>query len=499
MSTPRELLDRLEAMGVVPTGVADDSRQVRPGDLFLAYPGDLADGRRYIADALERGAVAVFWQPGGDFIFGQNFRSTVANLPVDALRPLAGPLAHAVYGHPSEGLSLIAITGTNGKTTISQCLARAFAKPCAIIGTLGAGFPDAMTVTGFTTPEATTLMRYLADFRADGAAACALEASSIGIEEGRMNGARVDVAVFTNMTRDHLDYHGTMEAYAEAKKKLFHWPRLRTAIINLDDDFGRLLSRETTAMRVLGYAIGEPRRDYLALVRAENLVDTPFGQRFSLVLPNGRAIVDTPLVGRYNISNLLAIAAVLHDAGVQVAEVARRVSELTPPPGRMERLGGHGEPLVVVDYAHTPDALENALVALRPVAVSRGGKLSVVFGCGGDRDPGKRPLMGEVAQRLADRVVVTSDNPRSEQPQAIIDAIVADMRQVEGETEVEADRAVAIRRAILEAEVGDVVLLAGKGHETYQEIAGVRHHFSDVEQASAALALRRPETKEVAA
>ena len=495
MSTPRELLDRLEAMGVVPTGVADDSRQVQPGDLFLAYPGDLADGRRYIADALARGAVAVFWQPGGDFNFEQNFPLTVANLPVDALRPLAGSLAHAVYGHPSEGLSLIAITGTNGKTTISQCLAHAFPKPCAIIGTLGAGFPDALTETGFTTPEATTLMRYLAGFRANGAVACALEASSIGIEEGRMNGARVDVAVFTNMTRDHLDYHGTMDAYAEAKKKLFLWPRLRTAIINLDDEFGRLLSRETTAMRILGYAIGEQRRDYPALVRAENLVDTPFGQRFSLVLPNGRATVETVLVGRYNIANLLAIAAVLHDAGVQASEVARRLSELTPPPGRMERVGGNCEPLVVIDYSHTPDALENALVALRPVAASRGGKLSVVFGCGGDRDPGKRPLMGEVAERLADRVLVTSDNPRSEQPLAIIEAIVAGMRQAE----VEADRAVAIQRAIREAEVSDVVLLAGKGHETYQEVSGFRHHFSDIEQASAALALRRPQSKEVAA
>ncbi|MGB4065005.1 MAG: UDP-N-acetylmuramoyl-L-alanyl-D-glutamate--2,6-diaminopimelate ligase [Azonexus sp.] len=494
MSTPRELLDRLEDMGIVPTGVADDSRQVRPGDLFLAYPGDLADGRRYIADALERGAVAVFWQPGGDFNFGQNFPLTVASLSVDALRPLAGPLAHAVYGHPSEGLSLIAITGTNGKTTISQCLAHAYPKPCAIIGTLGAGFPDALTETGFTTPEATTLMRYLARFRADGAAACALEASSIGIEEGRMNGARVDVAVFTNMTRDHLDYHGTMDAYAEAKKKLFLWPRLRTAIVNLDDEFGRLLSRETTAMRILGYAIGEQRRDYPALVRAENLVDTPFGQRFSLVLPNGRATVETVLVGRYNISNLLAIAAVLHDAGVQASEVARRLSELTAPPGRMERVGGNGEPLVVIDYSHTPDALENALVALRPVAASRAGKLLVVFGCGGDRDPGKRPLMGEVAERLADRVLVTSDNPRREQPLAIIEAIVAGMTQAE----VEADRAAAIERAILEANVSDVVLLAGKGHETYQEVSGVLHPFSDIEQASAALALRRPQSKEVA-
>jgi UDP-N-acetylmuramoyl-L-alanyl-D-glutamate--2,6-diaminopimelate ligase len=489
--TPRQLLDQLEAMGIAPTGVADDSRQVLPGDIFLAYPGDLADGRRYIADALARGAVAVLWQPGGEF----NFSFTVANLPVDALRPLAGPLAHAVYGHPSEGLSLIAITGTNGKTTISQCLAKAYPKPCAIIGTLGAGFPDALTETGFTTPEATTLMRYLARFRADRAAACALEASSIGIEEGRMNGARVDVAVFTNMTRDHLDYHGTMEAYAEAKKKLFLWPRLRTAVINLDDEFGRLLSRETTAQRILGYAIGEQRRDYPALVRAENLIDTPFGQRFSLVLPNGRAMVDTALVGRYNISNLLAVAAVLHDAGVQAVEVARRLSELTPPPGRMERLGGLGEPLVVVDYAHTPDALENALGALRPVATSRGGQLRVVFGCGGDRDPGKRPQMGEVAERLADRVLVTSDNPRSEAPLAIIDAIVAGMVQAE----IEADRALAIQRVVLESEASDVILLAGKGHESYQEISGVRHHFSDVEQASAALALRRPENKEVAA
>ncbi len=493
MTTSRQLLDRLEAMGIVPTGVADDSRQVRPGDLFLAYPGDLADGRRYIADALARGAVAVLWQPGGDFDFGQNFGPTVA-LPVDALRPLAGPLAHMVYGHPSENLSLIAITGTNGKTTISQCLARAYPKPCAIIGTLGAGFPDALVETGFTTPEATTLMRYLAEFRAKHAAACALEASSIGIEEGRMNGARVDVAVFTNFTRDHLDYHGSMEAYADAKEKLFHWPRLRTAIVNLDDEFGLKLMRDTTATRVLGYAIGEPRRDFPALVRAENLVDTPAGQSFNLVLPNGRASVETGLVGRYNISNLLAVAAVLHDAGLPAAEVARRVADLTPPPGRMERIGGNGEPLVVVDYAHTPDALENALKALRDVATSRDGRLCVVFGCGGDRDKGKRPQMGRIAERLADRVLVTSDNPRSEAPQAIIDEILSGMTHAE----VEVDRATAIRRAVAEAGENDVILLAGKGHEPYQDLGSVRLPFSDVEQAQAALALRRNPQEEAA-
>lgn len=479
------LLDKLAELGVTPTGVADDSRQVRPGDLFLAYPGDLADGRRYIDDALARGAVAVFWQP--DEKFAPNFASTAVNWPVANLRALAGPLAHAIYGHPSEGLSLVAITGTNGKTTVSQCLASAYAKPCAIIGTLGAGFPDALKETGFTTPEATVLMRYLAEFRAARAAACALEASSIGIEEGRMNGLRVDVAVFTNFTRDHLDYHGSMEAYAAAKEKLFRWPGLRTAIINLDDEFGLQLMQATSANRVLGYAIGNERRLFPALVRAEQLAETPHGQRFELVLPNGRTQVETALVGRYNIANLLAVAAVLFDSGLAAEEIAARLSGLTPPPGRMERLGGTDEPLVVVDYAHTPDALANALRALKPVAGARGGRLVVVFGCGGDRDKGKRPQMGAIAEELADRALVTSDNPRSEAPQAIIDAILAGMTHAESE----ADRAAAIARAIGEAADEDVVLLAGKGHENYQEVAGVRQPFSDLEQAGLALQARR--------
>lgn len=499
MSTPRAILNRLEALGIVPTGAADDSRQVQPGDVFLAYPGDLADGRRYIADAIARGAVAVLWQPGGEFAWNPALTAGPAgasvglpNLPVDDLRALAGPLAHAIYGHPSEGLSLIAITGTNGKTTVSQCLARAYPKPCAIIGTLGAGFPDALAETGFTTPEATTLMRYLAAFRRDRAAACALEASSIGIAEGRMNGARVDVAVFTNLTRDHLDYHGSMEDYAAAKARLFAWPQLRTAVINLNDEFGQKLARETTAVRILGYAVGEAPRGFLAPVRAEEVEDTPFGQRFKLILPNGRVTVDTGLVGRYNIANLLAVAAVLYDAGVPANGVARRLSELTPPPGRMERLGGDDQPLVVVDYAHTPDALDNALRALRDVATPRGGCLWVVFGCGGDRDSGKRPLMGEIAERLADRVMVTSDNPRREAPQAIIDAILAGLTHAE----TEVDRATAIQKVIAEADERDVILLAGKGHETYQEIAGVRTHFSDIEQAAAALAARPQRTED---
>ena len=482
-------------MGIRPSGVTDDSRQVRPGDVFLAYQGDLADGRRYIPDALARGAVAVVWQPGGDFAW--NSALTATNLQVDGLRALAGPLAHAVYGDPSAALSLIAITGTNGKTTVSQFIAHALAGRCAVIGTLGAGLPGALAETGFTTPEATTLMRLLAEFRTAGASACALEASSIGIEEGRMNGALVDVAVFTNFTRDHLDYHGSMEAYAAAKEKLFVWPGLRTAIVNLDDEFGRKLLAVSTARSLFGYSIGGT-----GAVRAEQLRATPLGQCFTLVLPNGRADVETGLLGRYNISNLLAVAAVLHDAGLAPAEIAARLSALQAPAGRMERLGGSGEPLVAVDYAHTPDALENVLHTLREVAAARGGRLCVVFGCGGDRDKGKRPQMGEVAGRLADRVLVTSDNPRSENPAQIIADILAGFAPAELQPkslpESEVDRAQAIRCAIAAAADADVVLLAGKGHEAYQECAGVRTPFSDMEQARRALALRRAGQREVA-
>jgi len=485
MSDVSRLLAQLADLGVVPSGVADDSRLVRPGDVFLAYPGDLADGRRYIGDAIARGAVAVIWQPGDDFAWDGAL--AVPQFAATDLRALAGPLAHVVCGRPSEHLSLVAVTGTNGKTTVSQWIAAAHPERCAIIGTLGAGFPGALVETGFTTPEATTLMRALAGFVDQGGKACALEASSIGIEEGRMNGARVDVAVFTNFTRDHLDYHGTMEAYAEAKARLFLWPGLRTAVINLDDPLGERLARDTEAARILGYTIGDSHRDRMGVIRAEALVHTPAGQSFTLVGPDGRAPVNTALIGRYNIANLLAVAAVLIDAGLSVADTAVRLARLTPPPGRMERLGGQGEPLVAVDYSHTPDALENALQALRPVAQARGGRLAVVFGCGGDRDPGKRPVMGEVACRLADRVIVTDDNPRREDAAAIRAAILAGAPTAEAVP----GRAAAIATAIGQAAPADVVLLAGKGHENYQEAAGVRTHFSDVEQAGLALAARQ--------
>ncbi|MDR3323577.1 MAG: UDP-N-acetylmuramoyl-L-alanyl-D-glutamate--2,6-diaminopimelate ligase [Zoogloeaceae bacterium] len=481
----------LRQLAIPLSGATDDSRQARPGDLFLAYADAIADRRRYIPDALAKGAAAVFWQAGGDFVWSPDWQ--VPNLCVDNLRALAGPLAHELAGRPSEQLALLAITGTNGKTTISQWLAQAHPEPCAAIGTLGAGFAGAMIPTGFTTPEAPALVRLLADELAQGARACALEASSIGIEEGRLNGLRVDTAIFTNLTRDHLDYHGTQDAYAAAKEKLFLWPRLRLAVLNLDDPFGLRLARASTAHKLIGYSLTGSNA-LPAVLRAENLNVTASGQAFQLVTPKGRVWLETPLLGAYNVANLLAVAAVLQDRGMTLADLAERLAALTPPAGRMERYGGQQAPLAVVDYAHTPDALENALAALAPVAQARGGKLICVFGCGGDRDKGKRPLMGRVAVHQADEVWLTSDNPRSEDPLAILADIRAGIAS-NAAVRVEADRALSIAGAIAEADRADVLLIAGKGHEPVQEIAGARHPFLDAEHIERALA-RRLQTEE---
>ena len=488
-SAAREALAQLAALGVLPSGASDDSRQLAAGDLFLAYPGDLADGRSHIAAAISAGACAVLWEAStatsGAFSWNADWR--IANLPVTGLRSLCGPLAHAIYGRPSERLSLIAVTGTNGKTSVTQWLAACHPRRCATVGTLGAGFPGDLVETGFTTPEATTLMRSLARFADDDAQACALEASSIGIAEGRLDGARVDVAVFTNLTHDHLDYHGSFEAYAQAKAELFTWPRLRLAVCNLDDPFGRQLAALSSATKVVGYTQQEAPDGRQGTLRAEDVEESSNGLRFRLCAPNGRALVETGLLGRYNVANLLAVAAVLIDAGMTPKAVAERFAQLRSPAGRLETIGGHNEPLVVVDYAHTPDALGSAIGALRAVATARGASLVVIFGCGGDRDRGKRPLMGAIAAARADRVVLTSDNPRGEDAQTILDEI----RAAAPAAEVLVDRGQAIRRTILAAHPADVVLIAGKGHEAYQEICGVRRPFSDAAQARAALTARQ--------
>lgn len=490
-----EVLACLRERGVQPAVLCADSRNVRAGDVFVAYPGHRSDGRRYIPEALRAGAGAVLWEPEG---FQWNADWIAPNLPVYGLQPLSGHLAHLVYGRPSEHLELIGVTGTNGKTSVSQWIAQALGRRgcrCAVIGTLGNGFPGDLVEGPNTTPDAIAMHAHLARFVAGGAAACAMEVSSIGLHQERTNGARFAVAVFTNLTRDHLDYHGTMDAYAEAKARMFDLPGLRAAVINLDDEFGRVqaLRLNRRGDRVIGYTLqgATSAKRCSQILHAVSVADTGSGVRFELRTGAESAEVRAGLIGSFNVSNLLAVIGALLALDVPLAEAAELVAHLVPPPGRMQKVGGTGEPLVVVDYAHSPDALEKVLRALRPTAEVRGGRIICVFGCGGDRDAGKRPIMGETARRCADAVVLTSDNPRGEDPRSILDQVHAGAGP--GATVI-VDRADAIRATILGADARDVVVLAGKGHETYQEIRGTRFPFSDAAHAASALIDRRSAT-----
>ena len=478
------VLDQLRQRGIVPAQLAADSRKIRPGDVFVAFPGTHVDGREFIGQALQRGAAAVIAEAGAN----AHKNAGVPVIEVAGLGALSGELAHLVYGRPSEKLWLAGVTGTNGKTSVSQWIAQAMdalGQRCAVVGTLGNGFVDALVESPNTTPDAITLHAALAGFLDRGAKACAMEVSSIGLDQGRVNGAAFDVAVFTNLTRDHLEYHGTMEAYAAAKERLFVMPGLGAAVINLDDPFGSELARRLKGhVPTMGYTLGNAQRATDEVLAAENLRMGAAGIEFEL---RGASIA-VSVVGRFNASNLLAVAGALLARGERPEAIAVALEGIRPPPGRMQALGGRGAPLVVVDYAHTPDALEKALGVLRETAAARGGRLVCVFGCGGERDPGKRPQMGAIAERLADLVLVTSDNPRGEDPQAIIDGI-ADGMEVRPQDEV--DRVRAVAEAIRTADVRDVILLAGKGHEAYQEIAGVRHSYSDLAAAMSALEARR--------
>lgn len=484
-----DILARLATDGVEATRLCADSRQVLAGDIFVAYPGHRADGRRYIVDAVHAGASAVLWEREG---YQWNEAVDVPNVPVFGLAHLSGYIADEFYGRPSQALWTVGVTGTNGKTSVTQWLARAYAqlgRRCGLIGTLGIGFPGQLSATLNTTPDALTVHRALADIRDQGGQAVAMEVSSIGLDQARLNGVRIDVAVFTNLTRDHLDYHGTMESYGEAKARLFAMPGLRSAVLNLDDRFGMEQARSLagSGVEVIGYTVIPSNRDAAPAQRvlvAENLTITPVGLRFTARCGNVSADLFANVVGRFNASNLLAVIATLMASGIPFEDACKVAEGLTPPQGRMQTLGGVGDPLVVVDYAHSPDALEQVLRAVRPTAEARGGSLTCVFGCGGDRDPGKRPLMGEVARRLADRLILTSDNPRTEDPQRILRDIVAG---VQGDADIIPDRAEAIRRAVMDAAADDVIVVAGKGHEPYQEINGVRLPFSDAEQTRAAL------------
>jgi len=488
-----EIAMQLEALGVRAHALRTDSRAVRAGDVFLAYPGAHSDGRRHIGDAIAAGASAVLWEKNG---YAWNEAWRVPNLAVEGLRQTAGALADVIYGHPSERVAVIAITGTNGKTTCSQWIAQAYAhfgRRAGVIGTLGIGYPGAYEPSPNTTPDPVVLQEALKRFADDGAAAVALEASSIGIEQGRLNGVRVRTAVFTNLSRDHLDYHPNMEAYAQAKLKLFLRPGLRHAVLNMDDVAGVRIAQSLEAEGVerVAYSL---TRDVARSSGLERFVEAHHvrlsadGVSFDLVSSWGNARIETALLGRFNVANILAVAGALLVSGFSLAQVAEAARHFQPAAGRMQRAGGGEMPLVVIDYAHTPDALEKVLGALRDVARKQQGRLWCVFGCGGDRDRGKRPLMGEAVSRYADRAIVTSDNPRSEDPLAIVAEILPGLSITH---DIEIDRRAAIRLAVSQARRGDVILIAGKGHEPYQEIAGQRLPFSDLDEARRALEERQ--------
>ena len=475
------LLDRLAQLGVPLADLTADSRTVKMGSIFVAYRGTAQDGRAFIAEAIARGAAAVIWERQ-DFEWDERWE--VPNLGVEGLRLRISEIAGHVYGNPSETLWMAGVTGTNGKTSVSQWIAAALdamGRRSAVLGTLGNGLVGERAEAKNTTPDPIVLQRLLAENLRRGARNVAMEVSSHGLDQGRVAGIRFDTAVFTNLTRDHLDYHGTMESYAEAKARLFSAEGLTNRVVNIDDEWGASLAARY-GPDVITYGTSKDAR-----LRASRIGLSEAGVRFHLDSEWGDGEVHAAVLGAFNVSNLCAVIGAVLSAGLTFDDALAAASSLKPVPGRLERLGGGPQPLVVVDYAHTPDALEKALEALRPT-VAAGHKLVCVFGCGGDRDPGKRPMMGGSASRLADEVIVTSDNPRSEAPRAIIDQVLAG---ITGPVEAIEERQVAIFTAVHHAQPGDVVLLAGKGHETYQEIAGVRHPFSDREVAAAALAERQ--------
>ncbi|MGH8041886.1 MAG: UDP-N-acetylmuramoyl-L-alanyl-D-glutamate--2,6-diaminopimelate ligase [Rudaea sp.] len=488
MSTqPQSLRDLLAGIAVPAgdirvSGLTLDSRRVRTGDVFVALRGASAHGITFAPAALAQGASAILAEGP----------ASAASLPADApivwiehLREHTGEIAARFFGRPAQALHVIGVTGTNGKTSIVQLLAVALQDlgvRAATIGTLGAGFVGALEAGECTTPDAISMQGLLAQFRDAGASHVAMEVSSHALDQGRVNAVDFEVAVFTNLTRDHLDYHATMENYGAAKAKLFAWPGLRTAVINVDDAFGReLVAKLPTSVQALRYAI-----DTQAEIRARDVRASGDGLAFELITPWGTGVIHSALLGRFNVYNLLAVAGCLGALGYTFAQIRNALAQLQPVTGRMNRLGGGSVPLVVIDYAHTPDALEQSLASLRAHC---SGQLICVFGCGGERDAGKRPQMGAIAETLADRVFVTDDNPRGEDGDAIVAQILAGLAQPT-RANVQRDRAAAIAQALLAAHAGDVVLIAGKGHEPYQESGGVKRAFDDADVARRALEAR---------
>ncbi len=479
---PLEALLQGLAMEALPadcrvTGIALDSRKVQEGDLFLALPGTRSHGASYIAEAVARGAaaVAVDVHPATEGLAD----GAVPLVQIAELRANVGVIADRFFGHPSRDMWIAGITGTNGKTSVSQFIAQALSidAPCGIIGTLGSGIYGALHHTGHTTPDAVTVQAELAIQRQAGAKAVAMEVSSHALDQYRVAGVDFDVAVFTNLSHEHLDYHGDMKSYALAKRRLFHRPGLEYAVLNLDDTVGgEWFAELRSRVECIGYGFGTAAHaEQGRVLRGSALELTAGGMSFAVSGPWGSGRISCSLLGRFNASNLLAALAALLARGVAFDTALERLGQVRTVAGRMERFGTSEQPTVVVDYAHTSDALDQVLQALRAHC---SGMLWCVFGCGGDRDRGKRPLMGQLAEALADRVMLTDDNPRGENPWDIIEDIQRGMHDPES-VYVMRDRAAAIQHAIEMAEVGDVVLIAGKGHETEQIVGTEVRPFSD--------------------
>ncbi len=502
ITEPDQLISQLRDVASSDVQVSADSRHINSGDIFFAYPVGrgtaFRDGRKYIATALENGASAVVFDPADGV--ANEYLDHPQCFAIPNLATVAGNLCSEWYDNPSKKLKIIGVTGTNGKTSVTQWLAQALDSEnhrTAVVGTLGTGFPGALLCSGYTTPDAPRLQKDLKELLKQGAKQVVMEISSHALDQGRVAGLDVACAVFTNLTQDHLDYHGTMADYAQAKEKLFSIPTLENAIINLDDSFGRELAAKLLAankLKVWGYALAaksfsgfEKFGERLKRVYVKDLMFDTAGYE-AVFASQGfeSSILHLPVLGDFNLSNCLAVWTVLLTQGLSPAQASERMGKLSPVPGRMELIQLNKSqrtdgPLVVVDYAHTPDALAKALIALRPIAIQRGGKIWCVFGCGGDRDSSKRPQMGRVAQEYADRVILTSDNPRSEEPEVIIEMILSGMTKESENIQSLPDRAAAIMSAVRHADLKDVILVAGKGHESTQEVKGKSFEFSDQE------------------
>lgn len=456
-------------------GIALDSRKVKKGDLFIALKGFNSSARAYIPQAVANGAVAVLVESDQSTLSICEEGDSV-ELFVPSLKMYVGEIASRFFGSPSKLMKVVGVTGTNGKTSVSQYLAHVLSglgDKTGVIGTLGYGLLDDLEVATHTTPDVVKVQQILANMKAQGADCAAMEVSSHGLDQGRVDDVSFAGAVFTNLSRDHLDYHESMEAYGNAKKALFQKPGLSFAVINFDDEFGReLVSAISENTKVISYGISEP-----ADIVVDRIQYTKKGINAELSGPWGTTSLSCQLMGAFNLSNVMAVIGVAFAMGYDIDEICQAVAELTPVTGRMQSYTVEGRPGVVVDYAHTPDALKNALEAVKQHC---SGKVWCVFGCGGDRDVGKRSMMAAVAEEHADIVVVTDDNPRGEKPEAIVADVMVGFSE-DSNARIIHDRRVAIETCIANAADNDMILVAGKGHENYQEVAGQRLDFSDIE------------------